>query len=34
MMFWSGHDSYRTTGANLFEMRDCVNVLPFGTVMG
>ena len=22
-MFWPGHDSFRTSGASMFEMRDC-----------
>ena len=30
MMFWPGHESYRTTGSSIFEMRDCVKVLPMG----
>ena len=30
MMFWPGHDSYRTTGSSIFAMRDCVKVLPMG----
>lgn len=30
VMFWPGHDSYRSTGASIFEMRDCVKVLPMG----
>lgn len=30
MMFWPGHESYRTTGASIFEMRDCTKVLPAG----
>ena len=29
-MFWPGHDSYRTTGTSIFEMRDCTKVLPMG----
>ena len=30
MMFWPGHESYRTIGASIFEMRDCTKVLPMG----
>jgi len=30
LMFWPGHDSYRTSGASIFEMRDCVKVLSQG----
>jgi len=30
LMFWPGHESYRTTGASIFEMRDCTKVLPIG----
>jgi len=31
MMFWPGEDSYRTTGTSLFEMQNCVKVLPKGS---
>ena len=34
MMFWPGHDSYRTTGASIFEMRGCAKVLPMGAPNG
>jgi hypothetical protein len=34
MMFWPGHDSYRSTGASIFEMRECVKVLPMGNAGG
>lgn len=30
VMFWPGHDSYRTTGASVFEMHECIKVLPMG----
>ncbi len=29
-MFWPGHDSHRATGASIFEMRECIKVLPMG----
>ncbi len=28
MMFWPGEDSCRTTGVSVFEMKNCVKVLP------
>lgn len=31
MMFWPGEDSYRTTGTSVFEMKNCVKVLPRGS---
>jgi len=34
MMFWPGNDSCRTTGASIFEMRDCTKVLPMGAPNG
>lgn len=30
LMFWPGDDSYRTTGTSVFDMKDCVRVLPKG----
>ena len=30
MMFWPGKDCYRTTGTSVFEMQNCVKVLPKG----
>jgi len=31
MMFWPGEDSYRTTGTSVFDMKNCVKVLPMGS---
>ena len=34
VMFWPGHDSYRTTGRSLFEMAQVTKVLPQGEPAG